>query len=238
MAKLNFLKGNYEIIEKPENLSKISSRTHPDQNKWYKENTLNLQWDLIEGAEYSFILSKDALAQPDEILDEPRGEVEYKNLEDGIYYFHLRQAEKEEGQELKWGLKTTFRTMIDGTIPEEFELQTTEIEGKNYLVFATVDKTSGIEYYRILETRDKQQENWEIGESPYLLKDQTLKSKILVKAVDKAGNERIEEISPPPQISWKDLLPAIILGLVIVGIIFWLIKKFRFQNLKIKSEDY
>ncbi len=97
-AELTFLEGNYEIIKKPEGLPVISSRTHPDQDKWYKAKTLHLHWDLIEGAEYSYLLSHDPLAEPDEIPDKPEGELiwmgdmEYQGLEDGIYYFHLQQA--------------------------------------------------------------------------------------------------------------------------------------------------
>ena len=52
-ARIVFLEGNYKIIEKPEKLIEISSRTHPDQNKWHDNNALHVHWNLVEGNQYS-----------------------------------------------------------------------------------------------------------------------------------------------------------------------------------------
>ena len=240
-AKLNFLEGNYEIVRKPEGLPLISSPTHPDQNKWCKGNTLHLHWDLIDGAEYSFILSQDSLAEPDEIPDKPEGELiwmgdmEYPNLEDGIYYFSLKQKLPGEN----WSKKITFRVMIDATPPEEFKPEIGQdpsiFEGKYFLSFATTDKTSGIDYYEVKEApkeilrlpTGQGKRDWKRAESPYLLEDQYLKSKISVKAVDKAGNERISEIIPPAKPFPFWIIPVIIVGLVIIG---WITKKYLFKK--------
>ena len=73
-AVLDTWEGNYEVVEKI-NVPLISSRTHPDQNKWYSKTTLHLKWDLIEGSQYSFLLTHDPLATPDEIPDRPEGEL-------------------------------------------------------------------------------------------------------------------------------------------------------------------
>ena len=226
-SELNFLNGNYEITEKPEGLPIISSKTHPNQDKWYPEPTLHLHWYLEEETEYSYILSYDSLAEPDEIADKPEGElvwmgdIEYKELEDGIYYFHLKQATKDKQQELKWGPKVTFRAMTDTSLPEEFELQITEIEGKNYLVFATKDETSGVEYYEVQERKG----DFKKAVSPYLLEDQKLrKGLIIVKAVDKAGNQRIAEMKLPFIINWSDIF-IILLILIVIGMILLLAKR-------------
>jgi hypothetical protein len=240
-AKLNFLEGNYEIIEEPEKLPKISSRTHPDQNKWYKETTFHLHWDLIEGAEYSFILSKDPLVEPDEIPDKPEskeglawiGDMEYPNLEDGIYYFHLRQKLPGEN----WSPKVTFRAMIDSTPPEDFKPEIgkdpTIFGGKYFLSFATTDKMSGIDHFEILEADRRgfkrgttRKAEWKRVESPYLLEDQSLQSIIKVKAVDKAGNEKISEIIPPAKPFPYWIIFVIIVCLVII---YWIIKKYLFK---------
>jgi hypothetical protein len=237
-AKLNFLEGNYEILEKPENLPKISSRTHPDQNKWFKGTTLHLHWDLIEGAEYSFILSRDPLAEPDEMPDRPApkegliwmGDMEYPNLEDGIYYFHLRER-RETDAELnaeptrKWGPKITFRAMIDSTPPEDFKPEIGKdpaiFEGKYFLSFTTADKTSGIDFFEVKEGK----RNFKRAESPYLLENQELKSIIKVKAVDKAGNERIAEIIPPATpFPYGLIILILIIAVIILAAIWWIIK--------------
>jgi len=226
-TQLNLSEGNYQVIEKLEGLPIVSSKTHPDQDKWYSETTLHLHWYLEEGIEYSYLMSYDPLAEPDGIADIPEGElvwmgdIEYKGLEDGIYYFHLKQATRNKQSELEWGPKVTFRTMIDTSLPEEFELQITEIEEKNYLVFATRDETSGIEYYEVQEGKQESKK----AISPYLLEDQKLgKGIIKVKAIDKAGNERITEIKPPFKINWEDII-ILLLILIGIGIILWLVKK-------------
>lgn len=234
-AQLNFLEGNYEIILKSLELPIISSKTHPDQNRWYSQNTLHLHWDLVDGTQYSFILSKDPLVEPDDIPDKPEGELiwigdmEYPSLEDGIYYFSLKQ--KSPGED--WSESVTFRAMIDITPPEEFRLEIGQdpsvFEGKYFLSFATTDRTSGIEYFEVKEGK----KDFKKVKSPHLLEDQSLRSKIVVKAVDKAGNEKISEIAPPekPFPYW-----IIILILIIVAVIWWIIKKIniKYQKSNIK----
>ena len=243
LASLTFLEGNYEIIKKSEEIPVITSESHPDQNKWYKDTLLQLHWDPEEGAEYSWILSKSPLDTPDEIPDKPlpkegiafwMGAMEYdlKGEGDGIYYFSLRQ--KLLGKD--WQKEVSrFRAMIDATSPEEFKPEIGKapavFEGKYFLSFVTQDRMSGVAHYEVAELRrtllggTEEKKEWKVGESPYLLEDQSLRSVIKVKAVDKAGNERIEEIVPPYKVTWKDIIPWIIL-VIIIGLVIWrLIKR-------------
>ncbi len=92
-------------------------------------------------------------------------------------------------------------------------------DGKYFLVFSTTDKDSGISHYEVQETREKIQETkWQRAESPYVLQDQDLRSYIYIKAVDRAGNERIEVVEPPyPIVKWYQVwwIWAIILLVVI-----------------------
>ncbi len=80
--------------------------------------------------------------------------------------------------------------------PEPFQIkiqqEPTAFEGKYFITFLTTDKQTGLDYYEIKEGEN----NWERTRSPYLLKDQRLQSIIKVRAVDKAGNERIAEYIP------------------------------------------
>ena len=80
-------------------------------------------------------------------------------------------------------------------------------DGKWFLMFKTEDKDSGIDRYEILETRSgiiTESAKWVIAQSPYLLKDQKLKSYIFVKAIDSAGNEQMEKVSPRNPLSWYE----------------------------------
>ncbi|MBZ9569747.1 hypothetical protein KJA16_02390 [Patescibacteria group bacterium] len=113
----------------------------------------------------------------------------------------------------------------DNIPPEPFEIEIhrepSVFEGKYFIIFSTTDKQTGMSYYEI----KKGGKDWDEARSPYLLEDQSLQSKILVKAVDKAGNERIAEyvpsVKPKPLLYW-----IIILILIGAGVVWWLIRKF------------
>lgn len=64
--------------------------------------------------------------------------------------------------------------------------------GKYFLVFATQDKDSGINYYEVKEGG----RSFGRAESPYLLENQLLTERILVRAVDYAGNIREVAVRP------------------------------------------
>lgn len=132
----------------------------------------------------------------------------------------------------------------DKTPPEPFILEIQQnpelYEGKNYLIFSTTDKQTGLDHYAVAETRmapeggqswwkkivtaifigkiDESQ--WQIATSPYVLKDQSLKSNIKVKAVDKAGNERLAEFMPKAEpragLNILKFWPLVLLLIVIV----------------------
>jgi len=234
-APVAFLEGVYEITPRPVGLPQIISITHPDQNRWFRSSTLHLHWDLIPGAEYSFALGQDLLAEPDEVADRPLegelkwiGDMEYPNLKDGIYYFALKQKEAGEA----WGPKVTFRAMVDATAPEPFEAKVgrdpATMEGKYFLSFAANDKASGVDYYEVFEGRKERFKPeivgvWKKAKSPYVLDDQSLDSVIRIKAVDRAGNERIEEIAPvakPLSVKLLAGLGVVILTVIVIVAIF------------------
>jgi hypothetical protein len=132
-------------------------------------------------------------------------------------------------------------------------------DGKYNLVFNTTDKQSGVDYYEVLEIRnnevvgEKQKRNplayfgigekmvgWKKAQTPYLLEDQDMRSVIKVRAVDKAGNERVVEYTPPESVmkkslffSWQLSVLAVISLLGLVIFIFFRKK----HNYKISSNN-
>lgn len=103
-----------------------------------------------------------------------------------------------------------FSLPSDSEKPEPFEItvaQDSEIfGGKYFLVFAAQDKNSGIDHYEVQESNNKQTKGgkWIAAESPYVLRDQKLRSYIFVKAIDRAGNERISELEPAKPLTWYE----------------------------------
>ena len=86
------------------------------------------------------------------------------------------------------------KPIIDKDPPEDFEpilTQVVDIAADQYiLIFATQDKGSGISHYEVKEGwRD-----WVVAVSPYVLQNQNLDADIIVKAVDKLGNERLATV--------------------------------------------
>jgi len=140
--------------------------------------------------------------------------------------FHL--VSKSEPAKDEWKEKLT----QDKTPPEAFEIQVLQdpniFEGKYFIIFQTTDKQTGISHYEVKEEK----RDWQKAESPYLLEDQSLRSIIKVKAVDKAGNERIAEYTPPRVTKRITKETLIIIGLVILLVISLIIKKYLFKNVK------
>lgn len=106
----------------------------------------------------------------------------------------------------------------DKNPPQPFQLKLSQdpliFDGKYFLSFQTVDLETGIDHYEVKEGKN----NWQVVNPPYyLLIDQNLKSKVLVKAIDKAGNERIAEFVPQrPFYKPHPLIFALILATVII----------------------
>lgn len=90
----------------------------------------------------------------------------------------------------------------DTTPPESFIPHVAQdsavFDGNYFLVFSTTDKGLGIDHYEILESPQsffmKLFTPWRRGESPYLLRDQTLSSEISVGAFDAKGNRTLARI--------------------------------------------
>lgn len=113
--------------------------------------------------------------------------------------------------------------------PEPFEISLGKdpliFNGKYFIAFQTVDQQTGLDHYEVKEGK----KSWKKGQSPYLLEDQSLTSRILVKAVDKAGNETISELPPlfpkKPFYKTSQFWLILITGLLILGSIILLLSR-------------
>lgn len=116
--------------------------------------------------------------------------------------------------------------------PEAFEISVQRNDamyaGKYFIAFSTIDKQTGVNHYEILETNPSvfgfdiitnRQIHWREVKSPYMLRDQSLSSKVLVKAIDEAGNERIATFEPIGKTPLKIVLIEMLQILVIFGFI-------------------
>jgi len=118
--------------------------------------------------------------------------------------------------------------------PEEFKPEIVKIDDKYFLVFNVQDKQSGIDRYEIQTLKETlfgqlvPVGNFEKGESPYPLKESDLNKTIEVKAVDKAGNERIATLYPQIQIKWYKnywLWGIIVMGIIIIYVVWRILRR-------------
>ena len=185
----------------------ISSSTHPEPNEWYSNNNPEFSWKVpTDGTAVKLLINKIPTSLPIVLYTPPISEKKLEDLEDGVWYFHIR-FENQYG----WGGITHRKVLIDTEPPETFELEVDNAGDPTnpspILHFNTSDSLSGVEYYEV-----------KVGEgdtipitmaalktNPYKMSPQAPgKRSIIVKAVDKAGNFTpattdvvIEPIEPP-----------------------------------------
>jgi hypothetical protein len=138
----------------------------------------------------------------------------------------------------------------DNFPPEPFKIyfaRNKEIfNGKYYITFETKDKQSGIAYYEISEKPinfiflarpDIKNLSFKKTESPYVLEDQSLRSYVVVKAVDKAGNERVEILPPQRFLLYEEILMFAVYLTILMGFIIFIIK-YRYSRHKTTQTLY
>jgi len=187
-------RGIYNIIPSPSKGPEIFSETHPDQNKWYKNNSPSFGWEEIKGAMgYSCELNDDPYGEPNNDIDTESNFISFEEIEDGIKYFHLKAKKREV-----WGGTSHFKIKIDKTPPQEFQpyLEPFSLTFGNYLLiyFNTKDSLSGIDRYEVrvadfTDPKDIVLSGWTRQESPFrFTKDKSGTFRVLVRVFDKAGN--------------------------------------------------
>jgi len=105
-------------------------------------------------------------------------------------------------------------------------------DGKYFLVFLTQDKGSGIDHYEVSEDGGI---TFSPAKSPYLLRNQSVDpQKIVVKAVDKNGNEKKAGVAKENllKLNFSVVQNFLFFGLFFAAIIFFFFKKWRKKERK------
>jgi len=190
-------RGVYTLLIPPPEGPKVFSPTHPDQNKWYKNNNPTFSWEKEEGiTDFSFNFDQDSSGVPDNVSEGDYTSVSFSNVEDGIWYFHVKA--KKAGV---WGGTSHFGVRIDSTSPAIFtptvEPSTKITEKQPLISFITTDAFSGIDYYTLKYIDITPEREEEVSgfftevSSPYKLPAlETGKYVVVVRAYDWAGNWR------------------------------------------------
>jgi len=178
-----------QVSEKVPAAPGVTSPTHPDETKWYNNNSPKLQWGLtpdIIGV--STALNQQPIFNPASLPQGLFDSISFEGIEDGIWYFHIK-LQNEAG----WGRITHFKVQIDTKPPHPFEI-TVDNEGdpvnpQPLLYFETKDDTSGISHYEIKIGVGDTFKVIIAQSNPLRLPHQAPGiHKVLVKALDMAGN--------------------------------------------------
>ncbi len=134
------------------------------------------------------------------------------------------------------GFGDTYILEQDTKPPEPFSLTLdTGPDGKNYLLFSTVDKGSGIARYEVAQKRfAKDPDLWLPAESPYLLVDQELTSDIRVRAIDSMGNHIESSLARTQILTTKERF-AFCIVLVLFVLLLLLVRAHRKRSARIRT---
>lgn len=126
----------------------VSSETHSDQEKWYKEKTAKVSWSVPNDVVAMRTLLDDAPGTvPTIVYDETFGSKTIENLDEGVSYFHI-QFKNKEG----WGKIAHYKLAIDTESPAAFsvtEASTTDGSTGGRVLLFVYEDVSPVREYKI-----------------------------------------------------------------------------------------
>ncbi|MDO8558519.1 MAG: cohesin domain-containing protein [bacterium] len=120
---------------------------HPDATLWSNNNDPEFNWRSDPDANsFSYVFNRDPSTVPDTVSEGSLTAKVYSDVEDGIWFFHIR-SQNAGG----WGSMVHYEVHIDATLPESFDVNI--VGGRDIfdpepeIQFGTKDITSGIDHY-------------------------------------------------------------------------------------------
>lgn len=172
----------------------ILSSTHPQNDIWYKSKTASFSWSVGNRVtDIQASLNVKELTVPSVSYDGSVSRRTLNDLDDGVYYFNLRQKNN-----AGWSPTSHYKIQIDNTEPEDFTPIVEEIGYRNVVSLDATDKTSGVEYYELRVNEDAvvRVPVADLTDGSYTLNLQPKGTHILsVVAYDKAGNSRESKVT-------------------------------------------
>ncbi|MCK9351672.1 MAG: cohesin domain-containing protein [Candidatus Paceibacterota bacterium] len=164
----------------------LVSPTHPDQTRSYATSSAAFEWKW-EGniSSVAFSLDTKPTTTPKKVYASPITEKRFKDLSEGVSYFHFQRNETNGSSTL-----IHYRVGIDLTPPDHFDItENKEITDAYAFNFDASDKISGIEKYVV--KIDTGTENTWADDGSHIYRSAGLKPgahALKAKALDAAGN--------------------------------------------------
>lgn len=122
----------------------LTSTTHPTSETWSRGQEIAVHWEIKPDTFYSYQLSQDSQAVPDDVPEVTVGDVRFSDLADGIYHFTIVSKAEIGG----WSSLSQRRFLLDSTPPEHFDIvhpNQNDVAGQNIITWSAIDETSGLE---------------------------------------------------------------------------------------------
>lgn len=201
----------------------ISSPTHPDQERWYKNPNPIFVWPKGQfSSGYSFAIDRDPQGVPDTVAETAEATASFSDLENGIWYFHLLERAGEV-----WGGVSHYVVKIDRQPPASFSLhispsRRTANRSPIFRFFST-DALSGLSHFEMKSISLKARQGTEAlffeVTSPYQATNLPVgRYQVIVRALDRAGNARDETVTLSILGPWSRFLNAEGIDLIFVFI--------------------
>jgi len=140
--------GIYTLTLPPPAGPLVSSKTHPNQLRWYGSGTVDLHWKGESATGYSHMLNNDPTSNPDNISEGPNTSAIYEKLSSGRYYFHVKAL-----RDGVWGGVTHYAVNVDTAPPADFPVVVSPgartAQHQPVLTFLTTDGESGLDHYEM-----------------------------------------------------------------------------------------
>lgn len=201
-ARVEYGRASYAVVPKaPEGLA-IYSDTHPSQETWYNNPNPVFAWEGTGSAEgYSVVFDAKPNTVPATEITTTVSSASFGPVKDGLWYLHVR--ERRAGV---WSAPSHYLVRIDTVPPASFDPKVSYVLAAPVAVeralvsFFTTDNLSGIDHYEIgvinKDSPETQSPIFIEAESPYQLpRLGEAGARVIVRAFDKAGNSRDENIS-------------------------------------------
>ncbi|MCK4520251.1 hypothetical protein KAT95_00045 [Candidatus Parcubacteria bacterium] len=194
----NKINGEYQVLIPMPEGPVVFSPTHPSPNVWYSDSSPAFSWEKEQGiSDFSWSFDENPKSRPDTKGEGIQTMASFSDIEDGIWYFHLRQNKKGI-----WGKTSSAAVRIDTNPPKEFfprvETYSRLVGYQTMVYFETIDNFSGIDHYEasIIDLSSSESFRSFFSEeiSPYRVPFKKAgKYNVIIKAIDRAGNIRESE---------------------------------------------
>jgi hypothetical protein len=202
-VETGFGRATIEITPKPPEGVPIFSETHPFSNEWKNNTNAIFGWETaVTSTDFSYILDDKPFTVPDNEPESANLTASFENLNEGLWYFHIKSRRLGV-----WGAPTHYLVRIDSSPPAAFTPKVDYLKTsfwdrtppKALLSFFTTDHLSGVDHYEVAII-DTDADSFVSPvfiqtESPYQLPtDYSESFRVIVRAIDRAGNIRDESI--------------------------------------------